>query len=961
MKTNFAYRIFRLLLLAVFLLCASALIVCCARHEHKYQRSITTPPTCTQHGVATYVCDCGDKYTEELPLDVHQMHYVIVDGGHSYECKNCNFSQDVAEHELYVLETEYLNPTCEEEGWTIKRCKCGYSIKETVPKKAHELKYVVTDETHYAQCKNCSFKTEAVAHSFDKLVYHVGATCQIKGEDVYMCECEKTVTREFDVIDHDYSQIYFDENCHWTVCSMCGKGNPQGETEVHTLVETVQTEPDCTTSGFLKRACACGYWVGETIRPLGHNPDATQLSPDKAPDNSNHYRKCLRCGENVAEYHDFVAAACPDNLICEATCYKEGHFDSVCTVCEKHVHRSIPKTDDHNFSDEWQTNGTHHWHACLNGDGTHTCNATADYGQHANEVITQQPTCEQSGKIYDKCTVCGLEHLRKNLPQTGHNFIEEITKPATCTQKGEKHVTCSNCDYDVTEEIPPVKHDWKLFKGDAEGHWKACSVCGAEQEHSLSSQKSAHTWTAVVEKEATCKENGKTVRTCNYCNFKEEIITTKNHSYVTNPDSYVDSTCTEYGHHAETCSQCGDTITVREQSLEPHNVFYVKEKPVTETQTGNRNYWQCENCGKYFATKNCETELTADEVFIYSPKTVEVANLAEIQTVADKLAADITEGSYTSYDYYKLTLTVFDVADEIAEVIDEDYSSVYLEIPQNLGSPLKTGDVITIKTRVKVEYGKTDYELVNVDVTDVQGSEGEYDLFVESNNTDSSVYVQVEYGYADAINVNTKYFNTLLIDDEVPVIITVYKYKENSPTVLEKVLVNGEAQTVVNGELRITVTGDLHVQLVFSTNPSASVTLDRLDTGSQDVHAADEYVSYRYTGAYNDFGRLYQGSHLTFQVNNANIVKIVITYQDYNLDGEEGTVLDNKISAGTDKDHAAVQTQVINGNLKVIIEFDASGGVTYFDYFADVCQARIAEITVEYATQNEFVKTVTFG
>lgn len=36
-------------------------------HEHTYTSSVTTETTCTQDGVRTYTCACGDSYTETIP------------------------------------------------------------------------------------------------------------------------------------------------------------------------------------------------------------------------------------------------------------------------------------------------------------------------------------------------------------------------------------------------------------------------------------------------------------------------------------------------------------------------------------------------------------------------------------------------------------------------------------------------------------------------------------------------------------------------------------------------------------------------------------------------------------------------------------------------------------------------------------------------------------------------------
>ena len=42
-----------------------------APHEHTYTDEVSTQPTCTQEGVMTYTCTCGDSYTESIPMTAH--------------------------------------------------------------------------------------------------------------------------------------------------------------------------------------------------------------------------------------------------------------------------------------------------------------------------------------------------------------------------------------------------------------------------------------------------------------------------------------------------------------------------------------------------------------------------------------------------------------------------------------------------------------------------------------------------------------------------------------------------------------------------------------------------------------------------------------------------------------------------------------------------------------------------
>jgi len=81
-------------------------------HEHSYRKEITTMPTCTEEGVETYTCDCGDTYTEKIPAKGH----------------------DEGE---WVTEVE---PTCTTPGKEVRKCTtCGEVLEEReIPALGHK-------------------------------------------------------------------------------------------------------------------------------------------------------------------------------------------------------------------------------------------------------------------------------------------------------------------------------------------------------------------------------------------------------------------------------------------------------------------------------------------------------------------------------------------------------------------------------------------------------------------------------------------------------------------------------------------------------------------------------------------------------------------------------------------------------------------------------------------------------
>ena len=75
--------------------------------KHSYTSTITKQPTCTDTGIRTYTCECGDTYTEVIPATGHK----------------------------FVDKT--IAPTYDAEGYTEHICSvCGYSYRDNyTPKK----------------------------------------------------------------------------------------------------------------------------------------------------------------------------------------------------------------------------------------------------------------------------------------------------------------------------------------------------------------------------------------------------------------------------------------------------------------------------------------------------------------------------------------------------------------------------------------------------------------------------------------------------------------------------------------------------------------------------------------------------------------------------------------------------------------------------------------------------------
>lgn len=132
-------------------------------HEHSYYGTVTSESTCTEKGSIKYTCDCGDSYTEEIPLKSHNE---VTDHGKAATCtetgltdgSHCSVCQKVlvVQSEIPKTNHEYnesykvvKDATCTEKGTIRYYCVCGKAKDEEIPLTEHEA---VIDEAVAATC-----------------------------------------------------------------------------------------------------------------------------------------------------------------------------------------------------------------------------------------------------------------------------------------------------------------------------------------------------------------------------------------------------------------------------------------------------------------------------------------------------------------------------------------------------------------------------------------------------------------------------------------------------------------------------------------------------------------------------------------------------------------------------------------------------------------------------------------
>ena len=139
---------------------------------------------------------------------------------------------------------------------------------------------------------------------------------------------------------------------------------------------------------------------------------------------------------------------------------------------------------------------------------------------------TKKATCTEKGEKVEKCSACGAEIKKEEIPATGHDKgAWSETKKPTCTEKGEKALKCTVCNAVLkTEEIPATGHDkgaWSETKKPTctEKGEKAlkCTVCNAvlKTEEIPAAGHDKGKW--VVTKKATKTEKGEKALKCTIC------------------------------------------------------------------------------------------------------------------------------------------------------------------------------------------------------------------------------------------------------------------------------------------------------------------------------------------------------------------------------------------------------------------------------------------------------------
>ena len=298
------------------------------------------------------------------------------------------------------------------------------------------------------------------------------------------------------------------------------------------IIPMERKDPSCTSTGYIKYSCACGYEFTDT---LPENHDYVFIKSVAATCSNAGYDvyKCSKCGKilNKSNGEEQLPHDYELTKAVEPTCTEHGYDVYKCTVC------GTSKTETRN--DELLP--------------------------HDYVVTVVEPTCLKGGYTLHKCSVCGDEYKDNLTAFLGHSMVEVGEKPATCNEAGHTAgVQCSRCglvESGVTE-ITALGHSYGNWtqtkaptctaKGTETGR---CTRCNATETRDVNAL--GHDIVYHAAKAATCTEKGwaayDTCSRCDYTTYKEIPATGHHHNAVVTAP-----TCTEKGYTTHICA-CGDT------------------------------------------------------------------------------------------------------------------------------------------------------------------------------------------------------------------------------------------------------------------------------------------------------------------------------------------------------------------------------------------------------------------
>ncbi len=327
---------------------------------HKWGKNeITLPPTCTEKGTRTYICD-NDRshyYEEDVePLGHDEITHEAKEptcteiGWDAYvTCSRCDYSTYDEKAKLGHDEIghEAKEPTCPEIGWdayvTCSRCDYStYAEKESLghDEITHETKAPTCTEIGwdaYVTCSRCDYSTydeKAKLGHTEEIIPGKEATCTesglTEGKKCSVCKAVITSQSVIDALGHnevideavepDCESTGLTEGKH---CDRCGEVLVAQEVVPalgHDYKYETTKEPTCTEKGEFRKYCAngCGFEEFGEIDALGHEwGDWETIKEPTYEEEGTEERVCEVCGEKETKAMAKLVPSSTEEIVTE--------------------------------------------------------------------------------------------------------------------------------------------------------------------------------------------------------------------------------------------------------------------------------------------------------------------------------------------------------------------------------------------------------------------------------------------------------------------------------------------------------------------------------------------------------------------------------------------------------------------------------------------------------------------
>lgn len=205
---------------------------------------------------------------------------------------------------------------------------------------------------------------------------------------------------------------------------------------------------------------------------------------------------------------------------------------------------------------------------------THTINM-APHTWPSDGTVEQASPCVDGWKVW-RCTVCNTELRRDKIGAKPHQYGDPITVKPTCEKGGKTYQKCSVCgDEHVIETTAPLGHSTdgvKWTKGDGSNvGWvvnqpypcadgtktRECDVCHEKEILTVPATEAHQLTDWEVTVKPTCTTTGTRVKKCTVCGnvVKTETIGALGHDFQNYVDDNKPACCDQY--ETGTCTRCG--------------------------------------------------------------------------------------------------------------------------------------------------------------------------------------------------------------------------------------------------------------------------------------------------------------------------------------------------------------------------------------------------------------------